>query len=104
MPGAKLDAFDARSVELSRFARALAHPARIAIVRLLDRRGELPCMAVVAALPLSQPACSRHVSELREAGLVRAREDGSRVWLSLDRRRLGSFCRSLGKALSPAPR
>jgi DNA-binding transcriptional ArsR family regulator len=104
MPLAKLDAFDPKTVALSRFARALAHPARIAILRLLDRRGELPCMEVVAALPLSQPACSRHVAELRKAGLLRAREDGSRILLSLERQRMNQFCKSFGSALSPSKR
>lgn len=104
MPAAKLDVFDSKTVALSRFARALAHPARIAILRLLDQRGELPCMEVVAELPLSQPACSRHVAELREAGLVKAREDGARILLSLDRRRMNRFCEHFGSTLSPSAR
>jgi DNA-binding transcriptional ArsR family regulator len=102
MAQAKLDAFDPETVALSRFARALAHPARIAILTLLDQRGEVPCMEVVEALPLSQPACSRHVAELRRAGLVKAREEGSRILLSLEKRQLNQFCRAFGATLDPA--
>jgi len=101
MATAKLEGFDAETVALSRFARALAHPARVAILSLLDRRGELACMEVVGALPLSQPACSRHIAELRRAGLVKAREDGSRIFLSLERGQLNRFCKAIGSKLEP---
>ena len=49
---------------------ALAHPARIRILQHLAGRGEVPCMDIVAAVPLSQPACSRHINDLRKAGLL----------------------------------
>jgi DNA-binding transcriptional ArsR family regulator len=60
MPVAKLEAFEKPLVELAGFARALAHPARIRILGELAGRGEVACMEIVNALPLSQPACSRH--------------------------------------------
>jgi DNA-binding transcriptional ArsR family regulator len=101
MPLAKLDAFDATSVNLAAFAKALAHPARICILRFLAGRGELPCMEIVAALPLSQPACSRHVNELRKAGLLKSRVSGSNVLFELDESALNHFCQSMNQALHP---
>ena len=101
MPLAKLEAFDATSVKLAGFAKALAHPARICILRFLAGRGEVPCMEIVAALPLSQPACSRHVNELRKAGLLKSRVSGSNVLFELDESALNHFCQSMNQALHP---
>ena len=101
MPVAKLEAFEQSSVKLAAFAKALAHPARICILRFLAGRGEVPCMDIVAALPLSQPACSRHVNELRKAGLLKSRAQGSHVLFRIDESALNSFCRAMNEALHP---
>lgn len=74
------------------FARALSHPARVAIVGYLRGRGEATCGEVVAAMPLAQATISQHLGELRRAGLVRARECGPRVCYSVDEERLGRMC------------
>jgi DNA-binding transcriptional ArsR family regulator len=101
MPVAKLGAFESKSVELAAFARALSHPARICILRELAGKGEVPCMELVAALPLSQPACSRHINELRKAGLLKARAKGSNVFFRLDASALKRFCQAMNQALHP---
>lgn len=101
MPVAKLEAFEKDSVGLAAFAKALAHPARICILRFLAGRGEVPCMEIVAALPLSQPACSRHVNELRKAGLLKSRVSGSNVLFELDESALNHFCQGMNQALHP---
>ncbi len=103
MPLAKLEAFDKTSVGLSAFAKALAHPARIRILRFLAGKGEVPCMDIVAALPLSQPACSRHVNELRKAGLLKSRVSGSNVLFRIDDAALKRFCRTMNETLHPSP-
>jgi DNA-binding transcriptional ArsR family regulator len=102
MPVAKLEAFECKSVELAAFARALSHPARICILRELAGKGEVPCMELVTALPLSQPACSRHINELRKAGLLKARAKGSNVFFRLDASALKRFCQSMNQTLHPA--
>jgi len=101
MPQAKLEAFDKKSVELAAFAKALAHPARINILRYLADKGERPCMDVVAALPLSQPACSRHINDLNKAGLLKSRVKGSNVFFSVDHSALSRFCKAMNKTLHP---
>lgn len=101
MPLAKLDAFEKEAVNLAAFAKALAHPARIRILQHLAGRGDVPCMDIVAAVPLSQPACSRHINELRKAGLLKSRTRGSNVFFKIDESALEQFCRSMNKALHP---
>lgn len=57
--------------------QALSEPHRMAIVSMLSE-GERPAGAFVEALPISQPTVSRHLSVLREAGLVTVRKDANR--------------------------
>jgi ArsR family transcriptional regulator, arsenate/arsenite/antimonite-responsive transcriptional repressor len=102
MPVAKLEAFEKNSVGLAAFAKALAHPARICILRYLAGKGEVPCMGIVAALPLSQPACSRHINELRKAGLLKSRTQGNNVLFGIDEPALKRFCQTMNEALHPA--
>ena len=66
---------------------ALAEPHRLAILGLLAD-GERAAGDLVDALPVSQPTVSRHLSVLREAGLVRMRKDANRRLYSLDPRPL----------------
>jgi DNA-binding transcriptional ArsR family regulator len=63
--------------------QALAEPNRLAIVELL-RDGELPVGALVEHLQISQPAVSKHLRALREAGLVEARADAQRRLYSIN--------------------
>jgi len=70
--------------ELARLARALAHPARVRIVRLLARRGECVCGQIVLDLPLAQATVSQHLKVLKQAGIIRGQVDGPRVCYCLD--------------------
>ena len=99
MPLAKLDAFEPDTVNLAEFAKALSHPARIEILRLLAVPGEHPCMEIVRNLPLSQPACSRHINELLRTGLISSRTQGSNVFYKLDKAVLLRFGAALRKIL-----
>jgi DNA-binding transcriptional ArsR family regulator len=62
---------------------ALGDPTRRRILELLAA-GEQPAGAVVAALPISQPAVSQHLKALREAGLVTVRAEGTRRLYAID--------------------
>jgi len=64
---------------LADMAKALGHPARVAIVRLLLRRGECICGDIVDKLPLAQATVSQHLKVLKEAGWIRGEVDGPRV-------------------------
>ena len=65
--------------ELANLARALAHPARVAIVRLLLGGGECICGDLVGALPLAQATVSQHLKVLKDAGWITGTIDGPRV-------------------------
>ena len=65
-------------------ARALAHPARLEILRTLAGRGACACGQIVDVLPLAQSTVSQHLRVLREAGLVCGEADGSRTCYCLD--------------------
>ena len=62
---------------------ALGEPHRMAIVAMLND-GERPAGDFVIALPISQPTVSKHLSVLREAGLVTVRKDANRRLYSLN--------------------
>jgi ArsR family transcriptional regulator, arsenate/arsenite/antimonite-responsive transcriptional repressor len=65
--------------ELATLAKALGHPARVQIMRLLVRREACICGDIVDELPLAQSTVSQHLKVLKEAGLVRGDIDGPRV-------------------------
>jgi len=64
---------------LARLAKALAHPARVAILRLLVRHEGCIVGDIVDELPLAQSTVSQHLKQLKAAGLVRGEVDGPRV-------------------------
>lgn len=76
---AKLDEFTVRDNNLSRIAKALAHPARVAIIRLLLEKKSCMCSNIVDELPLSQSTVSQHLKELKEADLITGDIEGAKV-------------------------
>jgi ArsR family transcriptional regulator len=64
--------------------KALGHPARLEILRVLAARGTCVCGEVVKVMPLSQATVSQHLKVLKEAGLVRGRIDGRNSCYCLD--------------------
>ena len=75
-PNSTVTPFDG---ELAALARALSHPARVAIVRYLATRGTCVCGQIVDVLPLAQATVSQHLKVLKEAGLVQGEVDGPRT-------------------------
>lgn len=65
--------------ETARLAKALGHPARVAIMRLLLTRGDCICGDLVQRLPLAQATVSQHLKVLKEAGWIEGEIDGPRV-------------------------
>jgi len=65
--------------ELAVFAKAIAHPVRVRILRMLAKKEARMCSHIVDELPLAQSTVSEHLRILRAAGLVRANENGPRV-------------------------
>ena len=70
--------FPDKDVTIAEVARALSHPARLAILRLLAQNGESLCGDIVACLPLAQSTVSQHLKALRSVGLIKGKVDGPR--------------------------
>jgi ArsR family transcriptional regulator, arsenate/arsenite/antimonite-responsive transcriptional repressor len=94
-PSPSQDAPDLRPVEgaaadeeLALLAKALGHPARVQILRLLVRREACICGDIVDELPLAQSTVSQHLKVLKEAGLIRGEVDGPRVCYCIEPRTL----------------
>lgn len=81
-------------------AKALAHPARIAILRFLARQSNCYCGQIVDELPLAQSTVSQHLAELKDAGLIRGTVDGVKSCYCLDQARLAAVAELLGGFLA----
>ena len=73
-----------RNEELAQLAKALGHPARVAILRLLLRRDSCVCGEIVDEIPLAQSTVSQHLRQLKDAGLIRGELDPPRVCYCVD--------------------
>ena len=87
-PAAELNLFalegPAADEELAKLSKAIGHPARVRILRLLSRKEARVCSQIVDELPLAQSTVSEHLRILKEAGLVRSSQDGPRVGYCID--------------------
>ncbi len=80
----KFDEFNSAEKKIAQYCKALAHPARIAILNLLIKKKKCVCGDVVDELPLSQSTVSQHLKELKNAGLIKGDIDGPRVCYCID--------------------
>lgn len=69
-------------------AKAVGHPARVQILRILARRASCVCGDIVDELPLAQSTVSQHLKVLKEAGLIRGEFDGPCVCYCIEPRTL----------------
>lgn len=74
----KKEEFMQREQDLAAFAKAMSHPARIAILKVLAQKNECVCGQIVDSLPLAQSTVSQHLKELKTAGLIDGTIDGPR--------------------------
>ncbi len=79
---------DEADEELASLAKALAHPARVKILRILLRKNTCICGDIVDELPLAQSTVSQHLKVLKDAGLIRGDVDGPRVCYCVEPRGL----------------
>ena len=84
MTYAKTSAFTEKQQQLARVAKALAHPARIAIIQLLASKKTCISGDIAAELPLSRTTVSQHLQELKALDLIRGEIDGLTVCYCLN--------------------
>jgi DNA-binding transcriptional ArsR family regulator len=80
----KTEEFTKSQNELASLAKALGHPARIAILQYLIKTKSCVCGDIVEVLPLSQSTVSQHLKELKRAGLIKGDIDGPSVCYCID--------------------
>lgn len=84
MGATKSEEFTLKDNRIAKYAKALSHPARIAILKLLIQQQVCMCGDIVDELPLSQSTVSQHLKELKEAGLIKGDIEGSKVCYCID--------------------
>ncbi len=84
MGTAKTEEFTIKDNKIAKYAKALGHPARIAILQLLLKKQNCICGDIVEELPLSQSTVSQHLKELKEAGLIKGDIDGVKICYCID--------------------
>ena len=95
MGSSKSNLFTKQQNLLALWAKALSHPARIAILEILASAKGCACGELVDKLPLSQATISQHLKAMKEAGLIKGHEQGRRVCYCIDE----SACMKAGASL-----
>ena len=88
--------------EFGVLAKALGHPTRVRIMRLLLARDSCFCGEVVEQVPLAQATVSQHLKVLKEAGLIEGEITGPRTCYCANRERLARLSELLGVVLTGA--
>jgi len=91
--------YSLKELSIAKYAKALSHPARIAILNLLLKKQTCICGDIVDDLPLSQSTVSQHLKELKEAGLIKGNIDGASVCYCIDEKEWTKAKNQLGLLL-----
>ena len=100
MAAPKTDEFSANAIDLARFAKALSHPARIAILETLAKRDSCICGDIVELLPLAQSTVSQHLKELKQVGLINGEIDGLKSCYCLNAKAVKQLEKLFGNLLN----
>lgn len=84
MGASKTEHFTEKQNQIAILAKALGHPARIAIIEYLLKVNDCICGDIVNELPLAQPTVSQHLKELKNAGLIKGSIDGNAICYCID--------------------
>ncbi|MCB9080494.1 MAG: winged helix-turn-helix transcriptional regulator [Lewinellaceae bacterium] len=96
----KRELFTEHQNNLAQVAKALAHPARIAIIEHLLRVNTCIGGELVDHLPLAQPTISQHLRELKEAGIIQGTIDGVKINYCINAQRWREIARLFGDFLA----
>jgi len=96
----KPEKFKREEIELAEIAKALAHPARIKILKILIDKNVCMCGQIVDLLPLAQATVSQHLKELKKAGLIQGEIEGPKTCYCLDNDTLQKAKEAFGSLFS----
>jgi DNA-binding transcriptional ArsR family regulator len=97
---AKTEEFTKTDTWLADIAKALSHPARIRILKILTEMNVCMCGDIVELLPLSQSTVSQHLKELKRVGLIQGDIDGPKVCYCVNNQTLQKAKKELDKLFS----
>ena len=80
----KIDKFTDEQNELALLYKALAHPARIAIIEYLLKVDSCICGDIVSEINLAQPTVSQHLKELKNAKIIKGEIEGNAICYCID--------------------
>ncbi len=102
MGASKTEKFTDFQNQLASMAKALGHPARVAILEHLIKDGNSTCGGVVEELPLSQSTVSQHLKAMKEAGIIKYEADGQLKCYCLDMTTCSTLLNHIKRLLSKA--
>jgi ArsR family transcriptional regulator len=91
MGASKTDHFTDKQNAIATLAKALGHPARIAILDYLLKVDTCICGDIVNELPLAQPTVSQHLKELKNAGIIKGNIEGNAICYCIDEKVLSKL-------------
>jgi len=97
---AKTEEFTKTDTWLADVAKALSHPARIRILKILTEMNVCMCGDIVELLPLSQSTVSQHLKELKRVELIKGEIEGPKVCYCVNNETLQKAKRELDKLFS----
>lgn len=100
MAKAKLEDFSTDELLLADAAKAMAHPARIKILKILSEYNACFCGEIVDLLPLSQATVSQHLKELKRVGLINGEIEGPKTCYCINEELLEKLTKQLTRFLN----
>ena len=91
MGATKTEHFSEQQNHIAKIAKALGHPARIAIIEHLLKVNACICGDIVNELPLAQPTVSQHLKELKNAGIIKGSIEGNSICYCIDEKTIGAL-------------
>jgi DNA-binding transcriptional ArsR family regulator len=88
MGATKTDQFTDKQNSIATLAKAIGHPARVAIIEFLLKHDSCICGDIVSELPLAQPTISQHLKELKNAGWIKGNVEGNSICYCVDEKAL----------------
>ena len=97
MGATKTEHFTEVQNELAILLKAMAHPARVAIIEHLLKTNACVCGDIVEVLPLAQATVSQHLKELKNAGLIQGTIEGTAVCYCIEPEAIGKLMNYFGQ-------
>ena len=88
MGATKTKNYSVQELSIAKYAKALSHPARVAILNLLLKKQSCICGDIVDELPLSQSTVSQHLKELKNAGIIKGNIEGNSICYCIEKKKI----------------